>query len=441
MKIFCYIFAPVNQMNMSNDYRNRMVDLELKNKLRSVGAIIIEGAKWCGKSTTAEHHCKSAIFMDDPRRRIQYLMFAEDNPGLILDGETPRLVDEWQLAPMLWDAVRYTVDHRKGMGQFILTGSAKPVDRTKISHSGTGRFSWLRMRPMSLYESGDSSGKVSLSGLFSDANKFVGCESANGLQEIAYLICRGGWPIAVELERDVALNPAKDYFDAVVNVDIRQVDGVDRDVERAKRLMRSYARFQGTQTSISQIVNDINGSGTSVMDDKTARSYLEVLRSMFVIEDMPAWNPNLKSKTAIRTTDTRYYVDPSIATAAMGVGPGDLMNDLKTFGFLFETLCVRDLRVYSQPLGGLVYHFRDKNGLECDAVVHLPNGSYGLIEIKLGGEQLISEGAKNLLNLASRIDFCKMKSPSFLMVLTATGAFAYRRKDNVLVVPVSTLGA
>lgn len=425
---------------MSTDYRERVVDSELMNKLRSVGAIVIEGAKWCGKSTTAEHHCSSAIFMDNPSRKAQYQLLVEDNPGLILDGETPRLIDEWQLAPTLWDAVRYTVDHRKGMGQFILTGSAKPADRSKISHSGVGRFSWLRMRPMSLYESGDSSGKVSLSGLFADALTFIGCEASGGLKEVAFAICRGGWPVAVGLDQDVALNPAKDYYDAVVNVDIRQVDGVDRDMERAKRLMRSYARFQGTQTSVSQIVGDINGGNTSVMDDKTVRNYLEVLRAMFVIEDMPAWNPNLKSRTAIRTTDTRYFVDPSIAVASLGIGPGDLFNDLKTFGFMFETLCVRDLRVYSQPLGWQVYHFRDKNGLECDAVIHLPNGSFALVEIKLGGEKLIDEGAKNLIKLASKINCDKMKMPSFMMVLTASGAFAYRRKDNVLVVPISVLG-
>lgn len=426
---------------MINKYHPRIIDRELSIRLKSIGAIVLEGAKWCGKSTTAEHHSNSAVFMDDPRRRSQYLIFAEDNPDLILNGETPRLIDEWQLAPMLWDAVRYTVDHRAGMGQFILTGSAKPADRGKISHSGTGRFAWLRMRPMSLFESGDSTGDVSLSKLFRNPDMPIGCEAKSDLQRIAFLICRGGWPVVSEMLEDVALNPAKDYYDAVVNVDIRQVDGVDRSVERAKRLMRSYARFQGTQTSIRQIVEDMNGGDSNVVEDKTVRNYLNALRSMFVVEDMPAWNPNLKSKTAIRTADTRYFVDPSIATAAMGIGPGDLMNDLKAFGLLFETLCVRDLRVYSQALTGDVYHYRDKNGLECDAVIHLQNGEYALIEIKLGGEKLIEEGSNSLLRLASKIDVNRMKQPSFLMVLTATGAFAYRRKDNVLVVPISTLGA
>lgn len=426
---------------MKEAYRPRIVDSELSRRLKSVGAVLVEGAKWCGKSTTAEHHSNSAIFLYDPRRKAQYLLFAEENPELILDGATPRLIDEWQLAPMLWDAVRHTVDHRRERGQFILTGSAKPVDRSKISHSGTGRFSWLRMRPMSLYESGDSSGEVSLKALFENPAAGIGSETNVGLEQIAYMVCRGGWPIAVTLPYDVALDPAKDYYSAVVNVDIREVDGVDRSVERAKRLMRSYARFQGTQTSIRQIVEDMNGGDPNVMEDKTVRNYLDVLRSMFVIEDMPAWNPNLKSKTAIRTADTRYFVDPSIATAAMGLGPGDLMNDLKAFGLLFETLCVRDLRVYSQPLGGEVYHYRDKNGLECDAVVHLPNGNYGLIEIKLGGEALIEAGAESLKALSSKINVERMKEPSFLMVLTAAGSFAYRRKDGVLVVPITTLGA
>ena len=295
------------------------------------------------------------------------------------------------------------------------------------------------MRPMSLFESGDSSGKISLGELFSNSSAQVGCETTSSLETIAYLTCRGGWPIATILDKDVALEPARNYYDAVVNVDIRQIDGVDRSVERAKRLMRSYARFQGTQTPVSQLTADINGNGQNIIEEKTAREYLNVLRAMFVIEDMGAWNPNLKSKTAIRTTETLYFVDPSIATASLGVGPGDLMNDLKTFGLMFETLCVRDLRVYSQALDGEVFHYRDKNGLECDAIVHLRDGRYGLIEIKIGGETAINEAAANLLKLASKIDTDKMKNPSFLMILTAVGSFAYRRADGVIIVPINTL--
>jgi hypothetical protein len=426
---------------MTANYRPRVLDVELERHLKSVGAIVIEGAKWCGKSTTAEYHSRSQVFMDNPQRREQYQLFAEENPSMILNGETPRLIDEWQIAPRLWDAVRYTIDHRPGMGQFLLTGSAKPTDRQQIYHSGTGRFAWVKMRPMALAESGDSSGAVSLSQLFATPDVEVACESQADLQRIAYLVCRGGWPASVDLSEEYALSPAIDYYDAVVNVDIRQVDGVERSVARAKNLMRSFARLQGTQASVRQIVEDMNGGDKETMEDQTVRSYLSALQSLFVIEDMPAWNPNLKSRTAIRTANTHYFVDPSIATAAMGIGPGDLLNDLKAFGLLFETLCIRDLRVYSQPLRGEVYHYRDKDGLECDAVVHLPNGHYGLIEIKLGGEKAIEEGAGTLQRLAAKIDIDHMNAPSFMMVLTAVGAFAYRRKDGVLVVPVSTLGA
>lgn len=425
---------------MKTDYRPRVIDAEVARRLHSVGAIVIEGAKWCGKSTTAEHHSHSQVFLDDPVRKTQYQLFAENNPQMILDGEVPRLLDEWQLAPQLWDAVRYTVDHRRGMGQFILTGSAKPADRSKIYHTGTGRFAWLRMRPMSLMESGDSSGEVSLARLFNDSQADVAAAVESDLERMARLVCRGGWPSALELNQEYELSPAMDYYDAVVNVDIRQVDGVERSVERAKRLMRSLGRFQGTQASVRQIVEDMNGGDKDVMEDKTVRNYLDALQSMFVIENLPAWNPNLKSRTAIRTAETHYFVDPSIATAAMGIGPGDLLNDLKAFGLLFETMCVRDLRVYCQPLRGEVYHFRDKNGLECDAVVHLPNGSYGLIEIKLGGETAINEGAATLQKLASKVDVDRMKAPSFLMVLTAVGAYAYRRADGVFVVPLNALG-
>jgi hypothetical protein len=424
---------------MNTNYRKRIVDSEIIRRLQSIGVIVIEGAKWCGKSTTAEYHSKSSIFLDNPTDKERYKLFAEQSPELILNGDTPRLIDEWQLAPTLWDSIRYTVDHRQGMGQFILTGSAKPADRSRITHSGTGRFAWLRMRPMSLYESGDSTGEISLKDLFDNPNPKVAAINNTDIQRIAYLVCRGGWPAAINLPEEVSLNPAYDYFSAVVNVDIQQVDGINRSAERAKRLMRSYARFQGTQTPIRQITEDINGNDSNSIDDQTVRSYLDALRSMFVIEDMPAWNPNLKSKTAIRTTDTRYFVDPSIAAAALGVGTGDLINDLKTFGYLFETLCVRDLRVYAQAIRGEVYHYRDKNGLECDAVIHLPNGSYGLAEIKLGGDSAIESGASTLKKLADKIDTTRTRQASFLMVLTGVGSYAYQRKDGVYVVPITCL--
>lgn len=419
-------------------YKPRVIDQLLTRKLQGKGVVLIEGAKWCGKTSTAEQQAKSVIYLSDPKRYSQYMLFVDESPEMILNGPTPRLIDEWQLAPKLWDAVRFEVDHRKGMGHFILTGSAVPVNRDKIHHSGTGRFAWLTMRPMSLWESGDSTGTVSLRQLF-DAPKTIAAANEMNLQQIAFLTCRGGWPLASTLLKDIALDQAFDYYDAVVNSDIQQADGVCRDVARVKRLMRSYARHQGTQASHAQIYRDMKANDNDTLEEDTIYSYLNALRRIFVVEDMPAWNPNLRSKTAIRSSDTRYFVDPSIATAALGLGPDDLMNDLETFGFLFETLCVRDLRVFAQALDGEVFHYRDKTGLECDAVVHLRNGSYGLIEVKLGGDKLIAEGASTLLSLASKIDTTKMKSPSFLMILTATGSFAYRREDGVYVVPATCL--
>lgn len=424
---------------MSNAYKPRVIDSLLSRKLRGKGAVLIEGAKWCGKTSTAEQQAKSIIYMSDPTFRDQYRLFVDTNPEMILSGDTPRLIDEWQQNPKLWDQIRFEVDHRKGMGHFILTGSAVPAKRDEVFHTGTGRFAWLTMRPMSLWESGDSNGKVSLRELFNSPQN-IAATSETDLRRIAFLICRGGWPQASLISDDgIALDQAIDYYDAVVNSDIQRVDGVNRDPERVKRLMRSYARYQGCQSSFAEICKDMIANEQGGLDENTVGAYLNALRQIFVVEDMRAWNPNLRSKTAIRSTDTRYFVDPSIATAALGLGPDNLMNDLKTFGLLFETLCVRDLRVFSQVLDGEVFHYRDKNGLECDAVVHLRNGSYGLIEIKLGGDKLIEEGSKTLNALAAKIDTTRMKSPAFLMILTATGSFAYRRTDGVYVVPIGCL--
>jgi len=399
---------------------------------------LVQGAKWCGKTTTAEKMAASVIYMDDPARKSTYMEMAEVNIGRLLAGETPHLIDEWQLAPQIWDAVRFEVDHRRALGQFILTGSAVPVDKSKIYHSGTGRFAWLTMRPMSLWESGDSTGEVSLGALFADDTKVEGF-TKHDLAEVAFLACRGGWPMATSMERDVALDQAKDYIDGVAESDISRVGSVQRNAELTRKLIRSYARHMGTQASIGTITADITAGDAYEVSEKTINQYIDALRQIFVVEDTVAWSPNLRSKTAIRTAPTRYFVDPSIATAAMGTGPDELCDDLGTMGLLFETLCVRDLRVYADALDGRVFHYRDKNGLECDAVVHLRNGSYGLIEIKLGGEKLIGEGAENLARLASRIDTDKMKAPSFKMVLTAVGNYAYRRKDGVLVVPIGCL--
>ena len=420
------------------DYKKRIADRILKNKLEGKGAILIEGPKWCGKTTTAEQLASSVLYMDDPQRKNQNIMMSEINPGRLLQGSTPRLIDEWQLAPKLWDAIRFEVDHRKELGQFILTGSAVPPDTQEITHSGTGRFSWFTMRPMSVYESGESTGEVSLRELFNSPETIDG-ESDVDIEKLAFMVCRGGWPQSLELKYNVALQQAFDYSDAVVNWDINRADGVRKNKERVKRLMRSYARNQGSQVSISTIRQDIIVNDESDISEDTVSAYLNALRKIFVIEDMPAWNPNLRSKTAIRTSDTRYFIDPSIATASLGIGPQDLINDLKTFGLMFETLCVRDLRVYAEALDGNVYHYRDKENLECDAVVHLRNGTYGLIEIKLGGNKLIEEGAANLKTLNSKLDTEKMKSPSFLMILVGTGEFAYRRDDGIYVVPVGCL--
>ena len=415
-----------------------MVDSILQEKLEGKGAVLIEGPKWCGKTTTAEQIAKSVLYMDDPQSKEQNVNMAALNPRRLLSGETPRLIDEWQIAPKLWDAIRFEVDHRDDLGQFVLTGSAVPPDTKEITHSGTGRFSWLMMRPMSLYESGESTGEVSLSRLFEGKGEVDG-ESKLDLERIAFLICRGGWPRSIDMRDKIALNQAIDYYDAVVHSDINRADGVEKNPERVKRLMRSLARNQGQQIANTAIAADIAVNDDSTINQETVASYISALKKIFVVEDMPAWNPNLRSKSAIRTSDTRYFVDASIAAAALGIGPNDLINDLNTMGFLFETMCVRDLRVYAEALGGSVYHFRNKAGLECDAVVHLRNGSYGLIEIKLGGEKLIREGVETLTSLTESIDTSKMKEPAFRMILTAADQYAYRREDGICIVPVGCL--
>lgn len=419
-------------------YRKRVADDILKRKLEGKGAVLIEGPKWCGKTTTAEQIAASILYMDDPEKKEQNLTMSELNPKRLLKGAVPRLIDEWQLAPKLWDTVRFEVDHRGELGQFILTGSAVPADTKEITHSGTGRFTWLTMRPMSLYESGDSTGDISLKVLFENTEEVDGTANLS-LDRLAFLICRGGWPQAIDMRDEIALDQARDYYDAVVHSDINRADHVQKNPERVKRLMRSYARNQGGQVPNTVIAQDIAANDESPISEETVASYLDALRKIFVVEDMPAWNPNLRSKTAIRSSDTRYYIDPSIAAAALGVGPTDLLNDLKTFGFLFETLCVRDLRVFADALNGEVYHYRDKDGQECDAVIHLRNGKYGLIEMKLGGDKLIEEGAKSLKAMQKKIDTEKMKSPSFLMVLTGIGDYAYRRHDGVCVVLIGCL--
>ena len=420
------------------EYKKRMVDEILLDKLEAKGAVVIEGPKWCGKTTTAMQVAKSILRMDEPNKRNANIQMADIAPSQLLLGNTPRLIDEWQIAPKLWDAIRYEVDIRGEEGQFILTGSAVPIESDEIKHSGTGRFTWLTMRPMSLFESEDSSGEVSLKKLFTTPEQIVGTSSLD-LDDISYLICRGGWPRAVGMKEKPSLAQAEDYYKAIIKSDINRADGITKNSERVKRLMRSFARNQGSQASNTLFRDDMADNEVETFSEDTVATYINALKKIFVVEDMPAWNPNLRSKTAIRTSDTRYYTDPSIAVAALGIGPKDLLNDLNTMGLLFETMCVRDLRVYTESLGGNVYHYRDKSGLECDAVIHLRNGSYGLVEIKLGGDNLIEEGAINLKKLADKIDTTKMKPASFLTIVVGLGDYAYRRKDGIYIVPIGCL--
>ena len=419
-------------------YRKRIADEILARKLEGKGAVLIEGPKWCGKTTTAEQIAASILYMDEPEKKEQNITMSELNPKRLLKGAAPRLIDEWQIAPKLWDAIRFEVDHRGELGQFVLTGSAVPADTKEITHSGTGRFTRLTMRPMSLYESGDSTGEVSLKDLFDGAAEIDGASELD-IDRLAFLVCRGGWPQAVDMRDEIALDQAMDYYAAVVRSDINRADGVQKNSKKVHRLMRSYARNQGSQIPNTVLAQDVSANDEVSMSDETVAAYVSALRKIFVVEDMPAWNPNLRFRTAIRSSDTRYYIDPSIAAAALGIGPNDLVNDLKTFGFLFETLCIRDLRVFADSLNGEVYHYRDRDGQECDAVAHLGNGKYGLIEIKLGGDRLIEEGAKSLKAMEAKIDTDKMNAPSFLMVLTGTGDYAYRRQDGVYVVPIGCL--
>ena len=425
-------------MSEEKAYLRRLADELLELQLEAAGVVLVEGAKWCGKTTTALQQAKSVIFMDEPKRKEEYMRLAESDIDVLLEGNTPRLIDEWQKAPQFWDACRYLVDRRGDEGQFILTGSAEPVDQSKMSHTGTGRVGWVKMRPMSLYESGESKGSVSLGELFEGHFKPAEGNELN-LKDLCYLICRGGWPKAIGKSERAALKQAFNYIDAVAKREIVEVDKVHRSETNTRRLLRSYARHQASQATNGTIAADLKANDGDTLNEATIASYLNALRKIFVIEDMEAWNPNLRSKAAIRTTDTRYFVDPSIATASLGLGPNDLMKDLNTMGLFFETLAVRDLRVYTETLDGSVFHYRDNNGLECDSVLHLRNGHYGLVEIKLGGETLINEGASNLLSLAKKIDTDKMYAPSFMMVLVGTGRYAYCREDGVLVVPIGSL--
>lgn len=419
-------------------YKERIADALLARKLAGKGAVLIEGPKWCGKTTTAIQQAKSTLNLGDSLTLKESGELMEIAPTQLLEGATPRLIDEWQTLPALWDMVRSAVDSRGEPSQFILTGSSVPPAAEATVHSGTGRVSRLRMRPMSLFESGESLGNVRLSALFAGED-IVPCTNELDVEAIAYLVCRGGWPSATFLTGEVALDQAADYFESVVESDIRRIDSVKRDAQRVRRLLRSYARNIAQQVPLTTYRADMMSNDTDTLDTDTVASYIGALKRLFVVEDLEAWNPNLRSKAAIRTSDTRHFVDPSIGTAALGIGPKDLINDLETFGLYFESMAVRDLRVYAEALDGRLYHYRDNTGLECDAVLHRRNGTYALIEIKLGGQTKIEEGAASLLALENKIDTSRMPAPSLKMVLVGVGKYAYRRKDGIYVVPIGCL--
>jgi predicted AAA+ superfamily ATPase len=419
---------------VKNNYLPRICDTELKEALEVMGSVLIEGAKWCGKTSTAENSAESVIYMQDPDKARSYREMADTKPSLLLQGEAPRLIDEWQMAPVLWDAVRFEVDKRGEPGQFILTGSAVPADDV-TAHTGTGRFARITMRPMSLYESRESNGAVSLADLFDGKHEIEGISSLS-IEQIAFAICRGGFPATIGKPGKAALRMPVDYVEAVINHDISRVDGVEKNPARVRLLLRSLARNIATTASMQTILDDVESTETSITD-KTLSSYYNALRRIFVVEDMPAWSPSLRSKTAIRTSPKRLFVDPAIAAAVMRTNPEAVLQDFEYFGFLFEALCARDVRVYAQRNDGDVFHYRDKSNLEADMIVALRNGRWGAIEVKLGQKQ-IEEAAVNLLKLKEKIDTGKMREPSFLMILTG-GEYAYRRRDGVLVVPAGCL--
>ena len=421
------------------EYKQRIADLLLASKLRSAGAVLVQGPKWCGKSTTASQIAESSLMLGTPKVLHETRNLLSIEPSLVMNGATPRLFDEWQTIPELWDTIRSEIDNRQEMGQFVLTGSAVPLESNEIQHTGTGRFAWLRMRPMTLWESQESTGDVSLAEIFDGVTCKIMGTNKHSLQDIAYILCRGGWPISLSQQLEDALNTAYNYVDAIAESDLSRVDNTMRNPMRVRRLLRSLGRLQGTAAPISTICQDMIANDESTLSEKTIASYINALEKIFVIEDMPAWSTNLRSKTAIRTSNTRYFVDPSIAVAALGITPSKLMNDLNTFGLLFETMAVRDLRVYADAINAKVYHYRDKDELECDAIIERRDGSYGLVEIKIGGDYAIREAQNTLNTLSKKIDTDKVGKPQFRMILTAVGDYAMQLEDGCIVVPIGCL--
>lgn len=409
----------------------------MKRRLESTGALLIEGAKWCGKTTSAEQVAKKVVRFNDPDAQPQIQAMLEVSPRRLLAGDTPVLLDEWQLQPTMWDAVRFEVDRRGEPGQFILTGSAVPADPSQLHHSGAGRIARVRMRPMSLYESGESIGTVSLQQLFSGEPDVEGNREM-GLDELAFIIARGGWPASIDMSKSGALQHARDYYDAIVHTDISRVDGVRRSADKASTLMQSYARVVGTSANFGKIIADmkvITGISLSV---NSVASYISALKDIFIIEEMTNWTPRLRIRAALRTSPIRYFTDPSIAAAALRAGPKELIDDLPTMGLLFENMVMRDLRIYMDRLRGEVHHYLNAEGLEVDAILRLHDGKYGLVEVKLGLAG-VEQGAASLKKFAESVDTQHSPAPSFLMVIVGVASFPYRRKDGVFVVPVSTL--
>lgn len=415
-----------------SDYMPRVSDNLLSKLLESSGAVLVEGAKWCGKTQSSLQFAKSAIYMQDPDEGPAFMLLADSKPSLLLEGNTPRLIDEWQMAPVLWDAVRYAVDKRGSVGQFILTGSVTP--ETKTMHTGTGRIARMIMRPMSLFESNESNGSVSIKELF-DGKVDVAALSTLTIDKIAIALCRGGWPSAVKMKKNSA-QVAINYVESIINIDISTADGVERSREKVRLLLQSLARNISTMATDRTIMDDI-GANNSSITDKTLNSYLNVLQKLYVVEDVKAWQPSLRSKTAIRTASKRQFVDPSIASAVLRVDSEGLLKDFETFGLLFESLCTRDLRVYAQASDGDIFHYRDKTELESDLIIKLHDGRWAAVEVKLGNSY-VDEAAKNLIKLKEKIDESKMRKPSFLMVITG-GQAAYKRDDGVLVIPIGCL--
>ncbi len=419
------------------NYIPRIVDKEIKEKLKIMGAVVIKGPKWCGKTTSSKQIANSVLEMQNPDLQENYIELANTKPSLLLEGAKPRLIDEWQLAPKLWNAVRYSVDKESKVGQYILTGSATPKEDDSL-HSGVGRFAFVTMKPMTLFESGDSNGKISLSKILNGKQKIDGIKSDLTYEKIAYVLCRGGWPNSINLPEKQALEIPKNYLDVLCNSDISRVDGINRNPSLAKSILKAYARQVSTIDSNHSLFEDVVANYSDI-SERTIIDYMDVLKKLYIIEEISAWNPNIRSKTAIRTSNKKSMIDPSLAVAALGCSPKDIMLDIRTYGLLFENLVNRDLSVYVNAMGGTLKHYRDRYNLECDNVVHFENGKYALIETKLGGTK-IKEAEEHLLTLKNLIlqNEPKIGAPEALIIITGTD-MAYTTENGVMVVPIGCL--